>query len=73
MRKSSCISNTSVQITTALHMVLVTGLEPVRYCYRGILSPLRLPVPPHQLNENYYITGKMKKQLFFLWILDAAA
>ena len=47
-------------------MVLVTGLEPVRYCYRGILSPLRLPVPPHQPNENYYSIGKMKKQLFFL-------
>ena len=24
-------------------MVPVTGLEPVRYCYRGILSPLCLP------------------------------
>ncbi len=23
-----------------------TGLEPVRYCYRGILSPVRLPIPP---------------------------
>ena len=29
-------------------MVPMTGLEPVRYCYRGILSPLRLPIPPHQ-------------------------
>ena len=44
----------------------VTGLEPVRGCPRGILSPLRLPVPPHQPNENYYSIGKMKKQLFFL-------
>ena len=26
----------------------VTGLEPVRGCPRGILSPLRLPIPPHQ-------------------------
>ena len=26
--------------------VPATGLEPVRYCYRGILSPLRLPIPP---------------------------
>ena len=49
-----------------IKLVLVTGLEPVRYCYRGILSPLRLPVPPHQPNENYYSIGKMKKQLFFL-------
>ena len=30
-------------------MVLVTGLEPVRCCHRGILSPLRLPIPPHLL------------------------
>ena len=30
-------------------LVLVTGLEPVRYCYRGILSPLRLPIPPLEL------------------------
>ena len=22
------------------------GLEPARYCYHGILSPARLPVPP---------------------------
>ena len=29
-------------------MVPVTGLEPVRYRYRGILSPLCLPIPPHR-------------------------
>ncbi len=29
-------------------MVPVTGLEPVRCCHRGILSPLRLPIPPHR-------------------------
>ena len=29
-------------------LVLVTGLEPVRCCHRGILSPLRLPISPHQ-------------------------
>ena len=23
-----------------------TGVEPVRYCYRRILSPVRLPIPP---------------------------
>ena len=43
-----------------------TGIEPVRYCYRRILSPVRLPVPPLGLsvlklcfysNENYYTTG----------------
>lgn len=30
-------------------MVLVTGLEPVRELPRRILSPLRLPIPPHEL------------------------
>ena len=29
-------------------MVPVTRLEPVRCCQRGILSPLRLPIPPHR-------------------------
>ena len=29
-------------------MVLVTGLEPVRILLRRILSPLRLPIPPHE-------------------------
>ena len=32
-------------------MVLVAGLEPARYLYRGILSPLRLPIPPHERNN----------------------
>ena len=32
-----------------LHFSLlqVAGLEPARDCSRGILSPLRLPIPPH--------------------------
>ncbi len=29
-------------------LVPVTGLEPVRCCHRGILSPLRLPISPHR-------------------------
>ena len=31
----------------------VTGLEPVRGCPRGILSPLRLPIPPHRQTYKY--------------------
>ena len=27
-------------------MVPRAGIEPARYCYRGILSPLRLPISP---------------------------
>ena len=29
-------------------MVPVAGLEPARYRYRWILSPLRLPIPSHR-------------------------
>ena len=31
-----------------LVVVLVAGLEPARVLSRGILSPLRLPIPPHE-------------------------
>ena len=31
----------------ALYLVVDrVGVEPTRYCYRRILSPLRLPIPP---------------------------
>ena len=30
--------------------MLRTGLEPVRCRHRGILSPMRLPIPPPELN-----------------------
>jgi hypothetical protein len=29
-------------------VVPVVGVEPTRYCYHGILSPARLPIPPHR-------------------------
>ena len=32
----------------------MTGVEPVRYRYRGILSPLCLPIPPHR--QIYLVT-----------------
>ena len=32
----------------AFSLVPVTGIEPVRFLRRGILSPLCLPVPPHR-------------------------
>ena len=32
-----------------LFLVPVTGVEPVRCCHLGILSPVRLPIPPHRL------------------------
>ena len=35
-------------------LVLMAGLEPARYCYRGILSPLRLPISPHQQMQHLF-------------------
>ena len=38
-------------------LVPLTGIEPVRCCHRGILSPLRLPIPPQRQNGtslSYY-------------------
>lgn len=33
---------------TFFFLVPLTGLEPVRCCHRGILSPLRLPISPQR-------------------------
>ena len=44
-------------------MVPVAGLEPARYCYRGILSPLRLPIPPHR-HEYHIVFNFITKQNF---------
>ena len=37
-------------------MVPGAGLEPARHCWRGILSPLCLPIPPpgHKANTVLY-------------------
>ena len=42
-------------------MVPGAGLEPARHCWRGILSPLCLPIPPpgqFMVLELYYILCK---------------
>ena len=39
-----------MKVSPILNLLLVAGLEPARGCPRGILSPLRLPIPPHQQN-----------------------
>ena len=42
------------------------GIEPAQYCYRGILSPLCLPIPPPgQGQENYIFIGEKASYLFF--------
>jgi hypothetical protein len=38
-----------VKILLRKQVVLVEGIEPTRPCGHRILSPARLPVPPHQL------------------------
>ena len=35
-------------------LVPMVGVEPTRYCYHGILSPARLPIPPHR--RKYCLT-----------------
>ena len=42
VKKSSALQKS----TDDFFLVPETGVEPVRYHYRGILSPLRLPIPP---------------------------
>ncbi len=39
-------------------MVPGAGLEPARHCWRGILSPLCLPIPP---------PGLTAEQLYFIY------
>ena len=40
------IKKTYDQIISSISMVPEVGLEPTWYCYRWILSPLRLPISP---------------------------
>ena len=52
--------------TIDLFMVPVTGLEPVRYRYRRILSPLRLPIPSHRQIQINYTVYIIKNQVYIL-------
>ena len=45
-------------------LLLVAGLEPARCCHRGILSPLRLPIPPHQRTRYGRKHGHTRSALF---------
>lgn len=42
LRKETLRNSTAIR-----SLVQITGLEPVRYLYQWILSPLRLPIPPY--------------------------
>lgn len=49
----------------------VVGLEPTRGCPRKILSLVRLPIPPHPLNnKTYYMTEYNFCQQFFSLFLQ---
>jgi hypothetical protein len=43
-------------------LVPLTGLEPVRYCYRGILSPMCLPIPPQRRLLAYHTAVWRRRQ-----------
>ena len=56
------------------HLVPVTGLEPVRGCPRGILSPLRLPIPPHrQIPEWMEVDSNHRSNLQQIYSLSPLA
>ena len=44
-------------------MVPLAGLEPARMLLRGILSPLRLPIPPQRLIRNFFLKMKLRTVL----------
>ena len=48
------------------YLVPLTGIEPVRCFHRGILSPLRLPIPPQRrrmgLNLSHLTIAPRKSQ-----------
>ncbi len=46
-------------------MVPGAGLEPARHCWRGILSPLCLPIPPPGHWMSYYTY--LYKKYTYLW------
>lgn len=55
----SCIAKTAtnLRLVAAPFVVPLTGIEPVRCCHRGILSPLRLPVSPRRHAPSHRTTA----------------
>lgn len=41
-------------------LVPKAGLEPARCCHRGILSPVRLPIPPLRQNMSKIVNQQLK-------------
>ena len=44
-------------------MVPREGLEPSRYCYRGILNPLCLPIPPPRHGQIFRADSNLISQI----------
>ena len=53
LRRLTSKKETSETNVSDVSLVPVAGLEPARYRYRWILSPLRLPIPSHR---HIYLT-----------------
>ena len=60
---------TPQRLPSGASVVPVAGVEPARTCVHGILSPGRLPIPPHRLIVDafdfyfeYYIITTAKMQ-----------
>ena len=54
------------------YMVPATGLEPVRYCYQGILSPWCLPIPPRRDKKErrrLFGSGRLRGHLSYDFLL----
>ena len=47
--------------------IRVEGLEPSRYFYQRILSPLRLPISPYPLNIRFPLSHSLTAYSFFLF------
>ena len=62
--------NNSVFHGVAINLVPVIGVEPIRYRYRGILSPVRLPIPPHRQACIYYHCLGEKSSVFIKKVMN---
>ena len=58
------LSNDLTKPFESIILVPLTGLEPVRYCYRGILSPLCLPISPQRQRIYYTPEQRILSSLF---------
>lgn len=45
----------AIKVQSLSPLVPLAGLEPARGLPRGILSPLRLPIPPHKHNYSIFV------------------